>query len=84
MSAHPWMANSTDAAKQSMLDAIGAASIDELFEQIPDAVRLDEWSGGRVPPLRGAGRDVVREGGDPQPGRGREQGGAGLPDRVRP
>ncbi len=35
MSAHPWMANSTDAAKQSMLDAIGAASIDELFEQIP-------------------------------------------------
>ncbi len=35
MSAHPWMANSTDAAKQSMLDAVGAASIDELFEQIP-------------------------------------------------
>ena len=35
MSAHPWMANSTDAAKQSMLDAIGAASIEELFEQIP-------------------------------------------------
>lgn len=35
MSAHPWMANSTDAAKQSMLDAIGATSIDELFEQIP-------------------------------------------------
>ena len=35
MSAHPWMANSTAAAKQSMLDAIGAASIDELFEQIP-------------------------------------------------
>lgn len=35
MSAHPWMANSTAAAKQSMLDAIGAASIEELFEQIP-------------------------------------------------
>jgi glycine dehydrogenase subunit 1 len=29
------MANSTAAAKQSMLDAIGAASIEELFEQIP-------------------------------------------------
>jgi glycine dehydrogenase subunit 1 len=29
------MANSTAAAKQSMLDAIGADSIDELFEQIP-------------------------------------------------
>jgi glycine dehydrogenase subunit 1 len=40
MSAHPWMANSTAAAKQSMLDAIGASSIDELFAQIPAEHRL--------------------------------------------
>src|SRR5262245_29170885 len=31
--AHPWMANSTAATKQEMLDAIGATSIAELFEQ---------------------------------------------------
>jgi glycine dehydrogenase subunit 1 len=31
----------TDADRQAMLDAIGVASIDELFDQIPAAVRLD-------------------------------------------
>src|ERR671931_81848 len=33
--------SATDADRQAMLDAIGVASIDELFDQIPDAVRLD-------------------------------------------
>ena len=51
MSAHPWMANSTAAAKQSMLDAIGAASIDELFEQIP----ADHRTAPAARPRAGAG-----------------------------
>ena len=33
--AHPWMANSAPGAIQTMLDEIGASSIDEVFEQIP-------------------------------------------------
>lgn len=33
--AHPYMANSTDDARWSMLAAIGAADVEELFEQIP-------------------------------------------------
>jgi len=33
--AHPYMANSVPAIKQEMLDAIGVASIEELFIQIP-------------------------------------------------
>ena len=32
---HPFMANSVSAIQQEMLDAIGAASVAELFEQIP-------------------------------------------------
>lgn len=39
-SAHPWMANSLADIKQAMLSEIGAASIEELFEQIPAAHRL--------------------------------------------
>src|SRR5919197_3569841 len=31
----------TEADRQAMLDAIGAASVDELFQQIPAEVRLD-------------------------------------------
>jgi glycine dehydrogenase subunit 1 len=38
--AHPYMANSVPAVKQEMLDAIGAASIEELFAQIPERHRL--------------------------------------------
>lgn len=38
--AHPWMANSLPDLKQAMLDALGAASIEELFEQIPVDHRL--------------------------------------------
>ncbi|NUR76881.1 MAG: aminomethyl-transferring glycine dehydrogenase subunit GcvPA [Thermoleophilia bacterium] len=38
--AHPYMANSVPAVKQVMLDAIGAASIEELFAQIPEGHRL--------------------------------------------
>ena len=33
--AHPWMANSAPGAIQAMLDEIGAASVAEVFEQIP-------------------------------------------------
>ena len=33
--AHPYMANSTDAARHTMLNAIGIADVEELFEQIP-------------------------------------------------
>ena len=33
--------SATDADRRAMLDAMGAASIDELFEQIPPDVRLD-------------------------------------------
>ena len=39
--AHPWMANSIPAIKQAMLERIGACSIEELFEQIPAAHRLE-------------------------------------------
>ena len=39
-SAHPWMANSLSDIKQAMLKEIGAARIEELFEQIPAAHRL--------------------------------------------
>jgi glycine dehydrogenase subunit 1 len=38
--AHPWMANSLAEIKQAMLKEIGAASIEELFEQIPADHRL--------------------------------------------
>jgi glycine dehydrogenase subunit 1 len=33
--------SATDADRQAMLDAVGVASVDELFDQIPAAVRLD-------------------------------------------
>lgn len=33
--AHPWMANSAPGAIKAMLDEIGAASVDEVFAQIP-------------------------------------------------
>ncbi len=39
---HPYMANSLPDIKQAMLDAIGAASIEELFEQIPKEHRLQK------------------------------------------
>lgn len=38
--AHPWMANSLPDIKQAMLDEIGAATIGELFQQIPESHRL--------------------------------------------
>ena len=37
---HPWMANSVAAIKARMLAEIGAASIEELFAQIPAEHRL--------------------------------------------
>jgi glycine dehydrogenase subunit 1 len=45
---HPFMANSVTAIKQEMLGAIGAASVDALFEQIPTSHRLAEPL--RLPP----------------------------------
>jgi glycine dehydrogenase subunit 1 len=39
-SAHPYMANSAPALKQELLDATGAASVEELFAQIPESHRL--------------------------------------------
>ena len=38
--AHPFMPNSTEAARAELLQAIGAASVEELFEQIPQEHRL--------------------------------------------
>lgn len=38
--AHPYMANSVPAIQREMLDAIGVASIPELFQQIPDDHRM--------------------------------------------
>ena len=43
MTAHPYMANSTEALEQELLDAVGAGSVEELFVQIPAEHRL---SGG--------------------------------------
>lgn len=37
---HPWMGNSLADTKRAMLDEIGAASIAELFEQIPEDHRM--------------------------------------------
>ncbi|WP_413989581.1 aminomethyl-transferring glycine dehydrogenase subunit GcvPA [Labrys okinawensis] len=37
---HPFMANSVSTIKQEMLDAIGARTVEELFEQIPADHRL--------------------------------------------
>ena len=39
-SAHPYMANSAPALKQELLEATGATSVEELFEQIPASHRL--------------------------------------------
>ncbi len=38
--AHPFMPNSTEAARADLLAEIGAASVEELFEQIPQDHRL--------------------------------------------
>jgi len=38
--AHPWMANSNPGAVQQMLEAVGVADVEELFEQIPADHRI--------------------------------------------
>ena len=38
--AHPYMPNSTGAARRDLLDALGIDQTEELFEQIPEAHRL--------------------------------------------
>lgn len=40
MTAHPYMANSTEALERELLDAVGVASVEELFVQIPAGHRL--------------------------------------------
>ena len=40
MTAHPYMANSTEALERELLDAVGAGSVEELFAQIPAEHRL--------------------------------------------
>ncbi|MEO7348558.1 MAG: aminomethyl-transferring glycine dehydrogenase subunit GcvPA [Terrimesophilobacter sp.] len=35
LTTHPYMANSTDAAHEKMLSAVGVSKVEELFEQIP-------------------------------------------------
>jgi glycine dehydrogenase subunit 1 len=47
-SAHPYMANSAPALKQELLEAAGATSVEELFEQIPADHRLQ--GGLNLPP----------------------------------
>ena len=37
---YPYIPNSAPAAKAAMLAAVGAASIDELYAEIPDRLRL--------------------------------------------
>ena len=40
MTAHPYMANSTEALEQELLEAVGARSVEQLFVQIPAEHRL--------------------------------------------
>lgn len=53
-SAHPFMANSVPDIKQGMLDSLGLASVEALFEQIPQAHRLQ-----KLPELMGALRSEM-------------------------
>ncbi|MFE0171165.1 aminomethyl-transferring glycine dehydrogenase subunit GcvPA [Streptomyces sp. NPDC059002] len=39
-SAHPYIPNAVPAVRQAMLDEIGAASVEEFYADIPDAIRL--------------------------------------------
>lgn len=41
IAAHPYMANSAAELRQELLDAVGVADVDELFEQIPPEHRLN-------------------------------------------
>ncbi len=56
--AHPYMANSTEAARSAMLDAIGVRDVEELFEQIPAEHRLTTEVD--LPPALVAERDLQR------------------------
>ncbi|QEU89592.1 aminomethyl-transferring glycine dehydrogenase subunit GcvPA [Streptomyces kanamyceticus] len=38
--AHPYIPNTVPAVRQAMLDEIGAASVEEFYADIPDAIRL--------------------------------------------
>jgi len=39
---HPYMPNSLEDAKSEMLEEVGVAGIDELYEQMPESVRFDD------------------------------------------
>lgn len=56
--AHPYMANSTEEARQQMLQAVGARDIEELFEQIPAEHRTDREVD--LPPALAAEADLRR------------------------
>ena len=56
--AHPYMPNSVPALKAEMLEAIGAASIEELFGQIPEAHRYQEPL--RLPPALASEAELRR------------------------
>ena len=51
----------TDADRREMLDAIGAGSLDDLFAEIPDAVRLDRELERAIEPkrLRDVGEQIL-------------------------
>ena len=57
-SAHPYMANSAPALKQELLEATGASSVEELFEQIPADHRLQ--GGLNLPPALSSEVDLRR------------------------
>jgi len=41
-SSHPYMPNSVEDVKTDMLESIGAESMDELYEQMPDRLQIDD------------------------------------------
>ncbi len=45
MSSHPWIPNSSEEITRKMLEKIGVSSIDELFRDIPEEIRIkpEEW-----------------------------------------
>ena len=56
--AHPYMANSAPGVKEEMLAAVGVASTDELYEQIPANHRLE--GGLNLPPTLRSEVDLRR------------------------
>lgn len=55
---HPYMANSAAALRQELLDAVGVADVEELFEQIPASHRASRPP--QLPPQLAAEAQLVR------------------------